>query len=144
MKSTEKIRNFFNMINNLKAFTVANYKLNLGRLSLHEKYRTSKFPILHKKYRSHFEILALILEAVKGNNASPSSIMKHTSTNHKQLKKYLGSLTETGFIETNIEEGRVSYRASEKGLAFLRQYYILLGMLLGTPMRNNQLTLFVK
>ena len=127
---------------------MANYRMepSLGPLSLREKYRTSTFHILHKKYRSDFEIIALILGAVrsKSNSVGPYSIMKNAGINHKQLKKYLGSLTEMGFVETDIEEGRVLYRASEKGLAFLRQYYVLLGMLLSTPMRNNQLTLFIK
>jgi len=84
-----------------------------------------------KKNRSHFEIMAGILEAVKNDGRVRYSLLKRTGSS-AQLKKYLNSLTEMGFIETDKKDGRVLYRASEKGLDFLRQYYILLGMMLST------------
>jgi len=87
---------------------------------------------LHKRYRSHFEIIALMLEAVNDKRVSRFSIMKRAHINCTQLKKYLESLTEMGFIETHTKDGKSLYRASEKGLGFLRQYYVLLGMLLGS------------
>jgi len=80
--------------------------------------------------------MALMLEAVNGNGASRFSIMKHAKINCMQLKRYLGSLTEMGFIEIYVKGGRGFYRASEKGLGFLRQYYVLLGMLLSSA-RNK-------
>jgi predicted transcriptional regulator len=55
--------------------------------------------------------------------------MSQARINCGQLKRYLHSLTEMGFLHTCIDHGHVSYRTSEKGLEFLRQYYILLGML---------------
>lgn len=124
---------------------MANYikGIGLSRPFLSEKYKTSKFPNLHKKYRSHFEILALVLEAINYNGASPSFIRRYTGMNYKQLKKYLGSLTDIGFVDTNAIDGQVSYRINEKGLAFLRQYYVLLMMLLGVCTENNQLTVFM-
>ena len=90
-----------------------------------------------KKNRSHFEIIASMLEAVKNNGTGRYPIMKHTGINSAQLKKYLKSLTEMGFIEANTKEGRVLFRASEKGLDFLRQYYVLLGKMLSMPMCGN-------
>jgi len=93
--------------------------------------------LLHKKYRGHFEIIALLLEAVKDNGATRFSIMTHAGINHNQLKKYLPSLTEIGFIETDKKEDQYLYRTSEKGLDFLRQYYVLLGMLLSALARNK-------
>lgn len=124
---------------------MANYikGIGLSRPFLSEKYKTSKFLNLHKKYRSHFEILALVLEAINYNGASPSFIMRYAGMNYKQLKKYLGSLTEIGFVDTNAIDDQISYRVNEKGLAFLRQYYVLLMMLLGVCTENNQLTLFM-
>jgi predicted transcriptional regulator len=56
--------------------------------------------------------------------------MKYTSINYAQLKKYLGPLTRIGLVDMDVREGKALYRASEKGLAFLRQYSILRGMLL--------------
>jgi len=92
---------------------------------------------LHKKYRGHFEIIALLLEAVKDNGATGFSIMKHASINYNQLKKYLHSLTEIGFIDIDRKEEQCFYRTTEKGLDFLRQYYVLLGMLLNAFARNK-------
>jgi predicted transcriptional regulator len=92
---------------------------------------------LHKKYRGHFEIVALLLEAVKDSGATCFSMIKYTGTNYKLLKKYLSSLIEIGFIEIDKKGDQCLYRISEKGLCFLRQYYILLGMLLVSSERNN-------
>jgi predicted transcriptional regulator len=83
-----------------------------------------------KKYRGHFEIMALLLEAVKGDGAPRFSIMRQAGINCVQLKKYLGSLRELGFLEKELRDGRVLYRANERGIEFLKQYYVLLGMLL--------------
>jgi predicted transcriptional regulator len=92
---------------------------------------------LHKKYRGHFEIIALLLEAVKDNGATRFSIMKHASINYNQLKKYLSSLTEIGFMDIDRKEDQCFYRTTEKGLEFLRQYYVLLGILLNAFARNK-------
>ena len=107
--------------------TMANYTKELGLTSL----------FVHKKYRSNIELIGLILEAVKNNDITRYPLMRYTSINYSQLKKYLGRLTEIGFIETHEKDGQVLYRASEKGFDFLRQYYVLLGMLLNTYTRNK-------
>ncbi|MDI6848092.1 MAG: winged helix-turn-helix domain-containing protein [Candidatus Bathyarchaeia archaeon] len=109
-----------------------------------EKYKTSKFLNFNKKYRSHFEIIALIIETIKSRGVAQHSVMRHANINYMQLKKYLGSLAEMDFIEVKRENSSILYKATEKGLAFLRQYYVLLGMLLGTCSRDNQLTSLVK
>ena len=93
--------------------------------------------IWRKKNRGPLEIIASILEAVKSNGTSRYSLMTHIGSNSATLKKYLESLTEMGFIETNIKDGRILYRASEKGLDFLRQYYVLLGKMLSTRACEN-------
>lgn len=92
----------------------------------------------HKRNRSRFEIIASMLEAVKDHNGlSQYSLIKNMSSSFTEVKKYLESLSEMGFIEINIKEGRVLYRASEKGLDFLRQYCVLLEMMSGTRARGN-------
>lgn len=92
---------------------------------------------LQKKYRSQMEIIALILEAAGSNGAGLYSLMKRTSINYAQLKKYLPSLTKIGFLEAEIREGKISFRVSERGFAFLRQYNILRDMLLSAYMGNK-------
>jgi predicted transcriptional regulator len=96
-----------------------------------EKYHTCGFQI-GKKYRSHFEIIALIVEAVKEGGQAKFSIMKHANINCGQLNKFLGSLIQIGFIEQSTMDGRPIYRASSRGQSFLRQYYVLLSMLMAS------------
>jgi len=106
---------------------MANYTKELGLTSL----------FVHNKYRSNIELIGLILEAVKNNDITRYPLMRYTSINYSQLKKYLGRLTEIGFIETHKKDDQVLYRASEKGLDFLRQYYVLLGTLLNAYTRSK-------
>jgi predicted transcriptional regulator len=108
------------------------------------KNGASEPTVLNKKYRSGFEIMALILEAIKDDAKAQYSIMKNVGINYKLLGKYLDFLTEMDFIEKSIEEGRVLYRDSVKGLEFLRQYYVLLGMLLSASTRNRQINMTYK
>ena len=110
--------------------------LNLFCSSVDRKYDLCRLP-LHKKYRGHFEIIALVLEAVKADSATRFSIMKQAGINCSQLKKYLKSLTEMGFVVMELKGERESYRASDKGLEFLRHYLVLLGMLLSSRARSN-------
>jgi predicted transcriptional regulator len=119
--------------------SMANYtrEFGLSYVPLTMKYRTSKLNGLRKKYRSDFEIIARVLEAVKENDATRFYIMKRAGINCAQLKRYLGSLTGIGLIEKSAKDGRVFYWTSEKGLGFLKQYYVLLSMLLSTSSRNE-------
>ena len=98
----------------------------------HEREFNSSCLVWRKKNRSHFEIIASVLEAVKSKDMALYHLMKHTGSNYAELRKYLESLAEIGFIETDEKEDRVMYRASERGLDFLRQYHVLLHMLLDT------------
>jgi predicted transcriptional regulator len=91
-----------------------------------------------KKYRSHFEIIASILDVARNNSGDKYFLMKHTSVNYAQLKKYLGFLTRTRFIEVEMRGQRIQYCATERGLAFLKQYRILLGMLADTYAVGDQ------
>ena len=113
---------------------------NQCELLLRKKYNLCQLP-LSKKYRSHFEIIASILEAAKCSSGDRYFLMKHTSANYAQLKKYLESLNRLGFIEIRMRDQQILYCATEKGLEFLKQYYILLGMLTNpyAPSRQGQL-----
>jgi predicted transcriptional regulator len=110
---------------------------SLSYIPLQRKYRLSGFP-LGKKYRSHFEIVALMVEAVKDSGQAKFSIMKHANINCGQADKFLNSLTEMGFIEQYFMAGRPMYRASQRGVAFLRQYYVLLSMFLASENETRQ------
>jgi predicted transcriptional regulator len=107
-----------------------------SNLPLRQRYDLWGLP-LGKKYRSHFEIIALMLEAVKDGSEGRFSIMKQANVNCSQLDKFLDSLIRMGFIEIDVKRGRVMCRATDKGLAFLKQYNVLLGMLSTTQTENN-------
>jgi len=105
-------------------------EVNLSSLLLYKNISSDYLP-LQKKYRSHFEIIASMLEVARNNGGVvASSFLRHSGMSYRLLRKYLDYLTETGFIKMNIKEGKVLYRVSVKGLAFLRQYYILQEMLI--------------
>ena len=90
------------------------------------------FP-MQKRYRNTFEIFAMMIDAVKennGNGAPKFSIMRDTSINSAQLKRYLKSLSEMGFVELGNTGDQVVYRATERGLDFLKQYSVLQKMML--------------
>jgi predicted transcriptional regulator len=112
-------------------------ELDSYSIPLRKRYGTSRFFNMHRKYRSDFEIFALILEAVKGESAGRYALMKQTGANYAQLDKYLKTLIDVGFIKPDMKEGQVSFRASERGLAFLGQYCVLLGMLLNAYAENE-------
>lgn len=93
---------------------------------------------LNKKYRSEIEIIALILEAARHAGTGRYFLMKQTSINFAQLKKYLETLIRLGFIEAGIRERKMFYRASQEGVAFLNQYGILRDMLAGSYCKTRQ------
>lgn len=92
---------------------------------------------LDKKYRSHLEIVGLILDVIKYNDVARYYLMKYTGINYSQLKKYLDLLGKIGFIDLSIKDGKILYKASGKGLAFLRQYNVLRDMLLSASSQNK-------
>ncbi len=84
---------------------------------------------LQKKYRSHLDIMALILDTAKDRSKSRFSISRQANINYIQLKKFLNSLLQMRFIEMDVRNGVVMYRTGERGRIFLRQYCVLLGMI---------------
>jgi|GEM_PF-626526 len=91
----------------------------------------------HKKYRSPFDIVASMLEVMKDQEMGRFSLMKHTTINTVQVKSYLESLVQMGFVRTEKRYSQILYRTTEKGIEFLRQYHVLQGMLLDTNIRNS-------
>lgn len=86
-----------------------------------------------------------MLEAMRNNGASRFFIMKHANTNSAQLNTYLKTLIQMGFVEVTLKNNRFLYIASKKGLAFLKQYYILQEMLLeASPETKPQILTYGK
>jgi predicted transcriptional regulator len=110
---------------------------NLLTPSLRDKHGLRSLP-LSKKYRSYFEIIASIIDALKDGNKDKYCLMRGTGINYAQLKKYLESLARIGFIRLDIRKSQVQYEVTEKGLCFLGQYFILLGMLWNVQPSDGQ------
>jgi predicted transcriptional regulator len=91
---------------------------------------------MNKKYRSHFEVIASILESTQYGGATSTSIMNLVNTNHKQITRYLEFLVKLGFIKVGLEKNKVLYRTGEKGFEFMRHYYALQEMLLADSPRK--------
>ena len=96
-------------------------------------YRAAAFntPIFDKRYRSSFEIVALILETAN-EEANLFTIAKRLKTNYIQLSRYLNYLTRIGLIDVVCNGKQILYKTSEKGFEFLRSYYNLLKILYST------------
>ena len=93
-------------------------------------YRASTYraPIFGKKYRSSFEIVALILQTAN-RGASQFTIANRLKTNYILLQKYLNYLRSIGFVDVIHNGNQVFYKTSEKGFEFLRLYHDLLKMI---------------
>jgi predicted transcriptional regulator len=69
------------------------------------------------KYRSRSDIIELLLNAANGGGATKTKLMYSAFISFNQLREYLSLLVENGLIE--YEEGKHSYRTTEKGIRFL-------------------------
>jgi predicted transcriptional regulator len=84
--------------------------------------------------RTRLEILASILK-VASNGALKTHIMYRANLSHRQLEKYLAFLEETGMLVEHVDEeaGSRTYRVTEKGVGFLREYSHVSSYIAGNP-----------
>ncbi|MEM3577133.1 MAG: winged helix-turn-helix domain-containing protein [Candidatus Bathyarchaeia archaeon] len=94
------------------------------------KDAASKHVNFGKKHRSHFEIVSLILEDARDKYVTRFSIANYANINYTQLKQYLRVLIKMRLIEVHIVNGRVFYKTSAEGINFLKQYRVLLNIIL--------------
>ena len=74
------------------------------------------------KYRSRTDVMAAILEATTSGKATRSSIYNKSFLNYERFRAIMSFLIEKEFIEMSGNEDSRLYRATEKGLHFLRIY----------------------
>ena len=74
------------------------------------------------KYRSRTDVMAAILEATTSGKATRSSIYNKSFLNYERFRSIMSFLIEKEFIEMSGNEDNRLYRATEKGLHFLRIY----------------------
>ena len=82
------------------------------------------------KRREKLVILAEILGIAK-NGASKTHIMFKANLSFSQLNQYLALLSHTYLLEKFAHNGRVVYRATEKGLEFMERQQQVMDLLNG-------------
>ena len=70
------------------------------------------------KYKSRSDIIGLLLNAENGEGATKTKLMYSAFISFNQLREHLSLLVENGLIE--YEEGKHTYRTTEKGVRFLQ------------------------
>jgi predicted transcriptional regulator len=81
--------------------------------------------------RTRVEILSSILNVAE-RGALKTHIMYKANLSHTQLERYLAFLKENGLLEevSDTRAGTRLYHATEKGIAFLKDYWRLSGYFL--------------
>jgi predicted transcriptional regulator len=72
--------------------------------------------------RSAFEVMMDVLKVAGEGATKPTHIMYRSNTSWLVLKRYLDSLTASGFIRRKGEGSGVEFTITEKGMAVLRDY----------------------
>lgn len=94
------------------------------------------FKSVPQKRRDKLYIIAEILEIAK-DGALKTQIMYRANLSFTQLNDYLQLMLKTNFLEKLTEDGKEFYRATEKGLDFLRRYQEITELLKAENGRNN-------
>lgn len=71
------------------------------------------------KRRSRSQIYVEILELMKRGPMTPFEIAFYARLNHKRTKEYVEFLKRSGYLETIVEDGRVTYVLTKNGSVFL-------------------------
>ena len=73
------------------------------------------------KYRSRIDIASQIIESASSGDVTKTQIMYKAFLSYSQLREYLTLLVEQDLLEYQIKTS--TYRASQKGIHFLRLYH---------------------
>ena len=71
------------------------------------------------KRRSRSQIYVEILELMKRGPMTPFEIAFYARLNHKRTKDYAEFLKRSGYLETVVEDGRMTYVLTKNGIVFL-------------------------
>lgn len=71
------------------------------------------------KRRSRSQIYVEILELMKRGPMTPFEIAFYARLNHKRTKDYAEFLKRSGYLETVVEDGRLTYVLTKNGIVFL-------------------------
>ena len=75
--------------------------------------------------RSKVEIIADILRSTNGTGATKTQIVYRANLNFKLATGYIQYLLKKGYLREVTENNRKVYRVTERGEAFLREFYTI-------------------
>jgi predicted transcriptional regulator len=78
--------------------------------------------------RGKIQIMADIVDLCKAG-IRKTHIMYKGNLSYEQINRYLYELLEKELIIQNLDDGVLTYRATEKGRSFLQYYNLMLGIL---------------
>jgi len=78
--------------------------------------------------RGKIQIMADIVDLCKAG-IRKTHIMYKGNLSYEQINRYLYELLEKKLIIQNLDDGVLTYRATEKGRSFLQYYNLMLGIL---------------
>jgi predicted transcriptional regulator len=80
------------------------------------------------KRRDKLIIMSEIIEITK-KSTSKTHIMFRANLSFTQLNQYISLLVDTGLIEKNMDDGRMAFQATPKGLEFLERQQSVIDLL---------------
>jgi predicted transcriptional regulator len=88
----------------------------------------SKTVCKNENNRGKIQIMADIVDLCKGG-IRKTHIMYKGNLSYEQINRYLYELLKKELIIQNLDDGVLTYRATEKGRSFLQYYNLMLGTL---------------
>jgi len=88
----------------------------------------SKTVCKNENNRGKIQIMAEIVDLCKAG-IRKTHIMYKGNLSYEQINRYLYELLEKELIIQNLDDGVLTYRATEKGRLFLQYYNLMLGTL---------------
>ncbi len=94
----------------------------------------SKTVCKNENNRGKIQIMADIVDLCK-TGIRKTHIMYKGNLSYEQINRYLYELLEKELITQNLDDGVLTYRATEKGRTFLQYYHMMLNILDENSMR---------
>jgi len=100
----------------------------LNYLGIFHNSEMSKTVCKNENNRGKIQIMADIVDLCE-SGIRKTHIMYKGNLSYEQINRYLYELLEKELITQNLDDGVLTYRATEKGRSFLQYYNLMLSIL---------------
>lgn len=100
----------------------------LNYLGIFHNNEMSKMVCKNENNRGKIQIMADIVDLCKAG-IRKTHLMYKGNLSYEQINRYLYELLEKELIIQNLDDGILTYRATEKGRSFLQYYNMMLSIL---------------